>query len=229
MIIMIILTLIACLSGTRGYILVSVVVTYVSIFLYAGNRLRLMMCLSMLILALSKYHEIIDLVFNKLRMGESTGRRHSENLFVIELMNERPLFNVLFGNGFGSIAGQYSISENIILNVSDSAYTYKVLHYVTGFHNFWGTILYSSGIIGLFLIIVLYVSLLKRIVVSDVDCRFKIVSVAFWVSYAVLLWYRWTAACGVLEFAMFSYVLHDIEHRSVDVPIQIDEQIAKVT
>lgn len=221
---MIALTVVACLSGTRGYILVSVAVTCVSIFVYAEIRMRLIMCLSALLIGLIKYESILNLFLSKLRMGESTGRRTSENLFVLEFMNERSFFNLLFGNGFGAVVGRFSISEDIIARVSDTAYTYYVLHNVSGFHNFWATILYSSGIVGLIMVIALYIMLFRQVLSSNASFKFKIVALVFLLSYAVLLWYRWTATSGILEFAMFAYILYDIKLRS-ECKIEVENEI----
>ncbi len=214
LVLMLLHTLIACLSGTRGYMLVCIVVTMTSILLFSSLKQKLVALPLLLAGVLMERFNVMEFIFHSLRFGESTGRRQSEDLFVIRFMPKRPLFNILFGNGFGSPIGKYRISRSIIYEVADSRYTLKVLPKVEGFHNCWSTILYSSGIVGLILIVLLYGSIILQAMRAATDNRFRMILLSFLVSYAVLLWFRWTATSGILEFACLSYVIHDLKNHS---------------
>ncbi|MCC8052230.1 MAG: hypothetical protein LIP10_16580 [Clostridiales bacterium] len=157
MLCMIIMTLIACMSGTRGYIVVSLTVTFMSFFMKANKKWRIFLILVGILVLLIAFRYLADIFLVNLRMGSGTGRRQSENLFVIQFMWKRPLYVWLIGNGFGTVAGSFSISESIISAVSNSSYTYQVLHTATGFHNFYITILYSSGLVGLGFVLYIYI------------------------------------------------------------------------
>lgn len=210
---MIVLTIIACLSKTRGYILVTVAVTGVSIFLFLGIQWRIIFILLLSCIILFSYDAIIDFFMIDLRMGESTGIRTSENLFVLKFMNKRPLINLLFGNTFGAFVGQFPESESIISSVSYSSYTHYALYHRNSFHNFWATIYYSCGLIGVIIVCALYIFLIKKIINSNSNYKFKIVMLTYILTYAVLLWYRWTATSGILEFAIFAYVLYRVNNK----------------
>ena len=214
LVLMLLHTLIACLSGTRGYMLVCIVVTITSILLFSSLKQKLLALPLLLAGVLMERFNVMEFIFHSLRFGESTGRRQSEDLFVIWFMPKRPLLNILFGNGFGSPIGKYRISRSIIYEVADSRYTLKVLPKVEGFHNCWSTILYSSGIVGLILIVLLYGSIILQAMRAATDNRFRMILLSFLVSYAVLLWFRWTATSGILEFACLSYVIHDLKNHN---------------
>ncbi len=184
------------------------------ILLFSSLKQKLLALPLLLAGVLMERFNVMEFIFHSLRFGESTGRRQSEDLFVIRFMPKRPLFNILFGNGFGSPIGKYRISRSIIYEVADSRYTLKVLPKVEGFHNCWSTILYSSGIVGLILIVLLYGSIILQAMRAATDNRFRMILLSFLVSYAVLLWFRWTATSGILEFACLSYVIHDLKNHN---------------
>ena len=205
-------TLIACISGTRGYILVCLVVSFVSIILFPSIKLKLVALPILLVGFIIEHNAVFKVFENALRFGESTGRRTAENRFVIKFMLQRPFYNMLFGNGFGSRTTKFSISQAIISEVSDSSWSYKILQRVDSFHNLYFTILYSAGIVGVVMVLVLYYSIIKTSLTGCTNSKMKTVIVCFLLSYAVLLWYRWSATSGILEFAVLAYILNDI-HR----------------
>ena len=89
-----------------------------------------------------------------------------------------------------------------------------MLHRVDSFHNLYLTILYSAGVVGLLLVLVLYYRIMKKSLTSCTDNKMKIVIAVFLLSYAVLLWYRWSATSGILEFAVLAYILNDFNGHS---------------
>ena len=214
LIIMILHTFIACLSGTRGYILICLGMTLASIILFATPKQRIIIFLTSLAAICINLKKIIDVFYNTLRFGQSTGIRHAENTFVIRFMLERPILNILFGNGFGSQVKNFEVSDKIILDVSESTYQLYALLIRDGFHNFWLTILYSAGIIGLVLIILLYFNIIKKVRLCNVGAKMKFLLILYLILYAVLLWYRWSATSGVLEFAVLAFILKQIEHET---------------
>ncbi len=100
-----------------------------------------------------------------------------------------------------------------------------VLPRVEGFHNFWATILYSSGIVGLALVVIVYLSIISRALKATSDPKLRIILLSFLLSYAVLLWYRWTATSGILEFAVFSYILCDIQKQNRGETVSLEPHI----
>lgn len=223
---MLIHTLIACISGTRGYILVCLAVTIVSIVLFSSFKQKLVAIPVVIVGIIIEHNSIFQVFESTLRFGESTGRRNSENMFVIKLMLQSPIYNVLFGNGFGTPTKQFQAAPSIISEVADSRYTYVVLHNIDSFHNFYFTILYSAGIVGLLFVIALYCYLFKSALTSCNNRKMKIVIACYLVSYAVLLWYRWSATSGILEFVLVAYILSDLNKQSgTDITIQSKEKV----
>ena len=214
LIIMILHTFIACLSGTRGYILICLGISIASIVLFATPKQKSILFFTSLVVIAFNFNELVNLFNNTLRFGQSTGIRNAENSFVIKFMSKRPIFNILFGNGFGSQTKKFGVSNEIISEVSESIYQFNNLHIKDGFHNFWLTMLYSAGFIGLILIIIMYFNIIKKVTLYNVEPKMKLLLVLYLVLYAILLWYRWSATSGIFEFGVLAFILKQIEYDS---------------
>lgn len=194
-------------SGTRGYIIVVGGIFAVSLLYFIADKKKIILALLGVGIALVLWQYIFELFYSQMRFGESTGRRASENLFLVESLSTSPWYNVILGHGFGCPLVNVPDAESIISAVSNSDYTYYILHHVNAFHNCWLTVCYSAGIIGFILILILYFSLFKKVRIRCSNSKIRLCIYTFLVTYFVLLWYRWSATSGILEFFVVEIVL----------------------
>ena len=212
---------IACRSGTRGYIIVCIAVMTVSICCFAPLKAKGVGILICSVILLVERHSILHFFLETLRMGVSTGRRQAENLFILRFFSRSPWYIKLFGAGISTAASRYSITNEILSEMTVNSYTYRVLSDVNnlGFHNCWFTVLYTFGIVGFILFCFIYLRLFKKVLKIKAGNSFKMCMLTFLGAYAVLLFFRWTATSGIAEFAVFSFILSDMKKTaSVAVP-----------
>ena len=196
-------------SGTRAYLIITVILSLILVFLYSNNVLRtLILCLliTTIIMFLSS-DTLMSLVLKTTRLDESTGRRSSENLFVLKYMSNFDI-RTIFGYGFGTVVGNLPGASNVIAEVSNSEYTNYIINQVSGFHNFFFTVYYSSGLVGLALTVILFLKLIYVFLKSPISKSSKLYLIAYIFLYLLLLWYRWSCTSGILEFALLSYVFN---------------------
>ena len=194
-------------TATRGYIVVAGGVFMAAALCFISNRRKAVYSVGAAFALILFFQHIYELIFSSMRFGESTGRRHAENLFLIKSLGTSHLYNVLFGHGFGTSLTTVPEFESILSEVSNSNYTYYILHHVSGFHNFWATICYAAGIMGLLFIGILYFSLFWKARRYCKDKKIRLCIYAFLAAYFILLWYRWSATSGVFEFFVLAVVM----------------------
>lgn len=204
---MLIMLAITAYSGTRGYIVVVGAIFAASIVCFVHDRKKVILSLAAIALILLLWEKIYHIIFTELRFGESTGRRASENLFVLKSLTTSRFYNVLFGHGFGTSITKVPEFESILSSVSDSSYTYYIMHYVSGFHNCWYTIWYSAGTFGFIFIMTLYMSLFLKARSQCKNKKVRLTVYAFLFSYFILMWFRWSATSGIFEFFILAIVM----------------------
>ena len=199
-------TCISILSGTRGYLIICIAMLGIYTLLY-GNKIA--MCLIFMfgsLLLLVNYSTIFEKIVEMTRLGESTGRRKSEDLLVWNYMFSYPI-NMLFGLGFGKPVSELHNISDLITQVSNSPYTTYILYRVNAFHNLYTTTYYSTGLIGLSIIIMLFFKIIEYLKSNVLGKNIQFTLIAFVLLYMFVLWFRWSATSGILEFATVSFVL----------------------
>lgn len=207
-------SIISIISGTRAYLIICCVLTFIYIILYVDKKVKLIGCIAVLVVILLNH----NLVFNKFmeitRLDTGLGRRGSENLLVWKYMPSNT-FNMFFGYGFGKHIGTLPNISDLIPTISNTPYTEKVLYNGIGeFHNFYVTVYYSTGLIGVFLTILLFASIIKNLYKYVENKNLKLILIAYVLLYMFISWYRWTATSGILEFATLAFIF--INSKKVD-------------
>ena len=151
-----------------------------------------------------------------LRLTDGIGIRTAENKYIIKFMQQRPLFNILFGNGYGSNVNKFRESYDVIAEVVNDPWQFWKFHEELDFHNFWLANLYMSGIIGILLIIMMFIYICINIWDCKAENKFKLVMYSFILSYALMLWYRWSVTSGILEFAVLAYIIGNINNEKIE-------------
>lgn len=207
--------IIIVLSGTRGYMLIGIfifAVIFLSYILDIPNKgkamqLRISTCFlisSILIPILLIINQWFPLS-NILRLNEGLGYRENENYFVIEIMKNAPFFNVLFGFGIGGLANHIDGFYQIVQMASwNRRFMFKRLLTKTLFHNYWYTILFKQGIVGLFITICYFAGMLHKVLKLDANTWFKGILSAMIIGCVVSQTYRITATCLIFETIIIS-------------------------
>ena len=117
-------------------------------------------------------------------------------------------FRTFFGYGFGTVVGSLPGASTIIAEVSNTEYTNYIINQVSGFHNFFFTVYYSSGLIGLSLTILLILKMIYSFYTSPIAKSNKFYLTIYLFLYLMLLWYRWSCTSGILEFSMLAFAFN---------------------
>lgn len=198
-------TFLSIFSGTRGYIIVCLGMFFIYTIFYLTRFTKIMVSLSLLLAIILIGGSFLDNSIEGLGFKNSTGRRTSENNFVLQYMPNSPI-HMIFGYGFGKKVKTLPNHREYVYRVADTRYTNFILPQVNGFHNFYITIYYSSGLAGLTIVLFMLANIIKNLYKLR-DKKLAIILVSYVVLYMVLLWFRWTATSGILEFATIKYIL----------------------
>lgn len=199
-------TSIAILSGTRGYLIICIAMLMLYAILYGKKIVKFLVFMIFSMVLVLNYNTVFEKTVEITRLGESTGRRKSEDLLVWNYMFDNPS-NSLFGLGFGKpVSELYNISS-LISKVSNSPYTTYILYRVNAFHNLYTTTYYSAGLIGIILLGTIFLKIINYCKIYLIDKKIYYTSLTFVLLYMFVLWFRWSATSGILEFATFSFVL----------------------
>ena len=183
------------LSGTRGYMIIFAMIMAVTMIVYFMD--------------IPDHGKTFELI---LRLDESLGYRENENLYVKELMKRIPWYRKWFGWGFGrSAAGTKEALTAAGLASWNRRYMFGKLLQRTIFHNYWYTILFKQGISGLIVMILFYARMVKRICqdIKDRWIRYFLLMMA--VGTVILLTFRITATCSILEMLLVAYFIRQME------------------
>lgn len=202
-------------SETRGYLVICIFMTLVYILLYCSTQTKTMIVLGLIVIFVIFGSNLSEYFLKITRFDASTGRRGAENQFVLEYMFQSPI-HLIFGYGFGQRVGLLNDVGDLISTVSSGdVYVNYILYQVSGFHNFFATIFYSCGLVGLSIVFIAFIYLLFSFVMNY-SLKQAIVLCAYFASYLFLLWFRWSATSGILEFAVLSYVAASYKIQNCD-------------
>lgn len=203
------------LSGTRGYIIVVLGFSAIILLLYANKYIKFFSICLILMVILSNFDFFWQFFYSITGIDKSIGFRPAENKLIYMLFSQNSIINKLFGYGYGKILGSINNSRGIIYYVTYDDYTLMMFPLKTGFHNFYGTILYSSGIFGLTFVLSLFVYIIKKIKEFMYKKMEFIILILYIFLYMFILWYRWTATSGILEFASLAFCISNIKNCNV--------------
>lgn len=214
------------LSGTRGYTLVFGAGLALILFDYffTGDKTRfrvefatLIFCLlaiACLAAAVTMQDQLFAGIDNSLRLSDSLGIRDQENQVArLFYLNISPV-NQVFGIGIGESWSNYSEYVSAVRQVFGA--TGVEIRYLgragTNFHNFYANIICLQGLVGAGLIVLVFGNILAKV---NSYChgyrkmrRFLVVYVLM---IALMLYFRWSADCGITEFIMLACILNLIK------------------
>lgn len=207
--------MIVLLSGTRGYMLIiglPMLLTFILYLLdYPGKGKNMEARIGGVFVLLAVFtivYVIFDggtLISDLLRADQGLGYRENENYFVKAIIREAPWYHKLFGFGFGGYAQHI---ENFIDIVHESSwnrdYMLTKLLKRTIFHNYWYTVLFKQGIVGLFVMIGFYCTVFADIHHMKSGVWTKLLLYASIIGSIISLAFRITATCSILEFMIMA-------------------------
>lgn len=206
------------LSGTRGYMLIAGMMMMVLLLVYLldvpghGQKMpvRVGICCIMAALIILSFllMDQWDTLAQMLRLDDSLGYRENENLFVREIMKNAPWYNVLLGFGMGGSANHIDGFLKIVQIASwNRSFMFKRLLKKTLFHNYWYTILFKQGILGLLIIILFFVGMIQRILKLKTNRWFKGMLVMMVIGCMISQTYRITATCLIFETLIVTFFI----------------------
>lgn len=219
--------LIIILSGTRGYMVIWALPMAVVAIMYFldipgdGSRAPFRIAGALFFVAfavvaiavLNKAGSLSDL----LRIQEGLGYRENENVFVQEIISDAPWYHKLFGFGFGGkangVKGFYEALKTASWNRSIMFYK---LQSSTIFHNYWYTVLFKQGFLGLCGVFVFYAAIFKRVVCMNTCIWIRLLVFMVLAGTVISLTFRITATCSAYELLLVGYFirLFDKEQKS---------------
>lgn len=214
------------LSGTRGYMviialtLVVVVVAYLLDLPENGERafLRIGAC-CLIAAAVIICFFVIDrgeTIIRLLRLDEGLGYRENENIFVKEIMQRAPWYNQLLGFGFGGDASHVNGFLDVVGQASwNRGFMFYRLLTQTIFHNYWYTVLFKTGIVGMVMIITFYGLMLRRIFCVKGQKWEKWMLSMVVIGNIVSLTFRITATCSIFEMLLTAFFIRQMENEQI--------------
>lgn len=217
------------LSGTRGYMLVFIVcLAFLAIGFFAGKTrsrrtgegilLVSLLCLIAAIVAFAVYQDaILEKISSALRLHDSLGVREHENNIALSFFNNSDAFVRAFGIGIGGSWSDYPAYDNAVFNeFGGTGYQGRYMGRMgTNFHNFYANILGMQGLIGLALSAGVFIWI--GMIVFKKCARVKglrVFLIVYLICFAAMLYYRWSADCGIGEMIMLAYVLNLVDAKA---------------
>lgn len=218
--------MIVLLSGTRGYMLIIGLPMSITLLMYLldypgrGSNMEMRIGGAFLVLAvltiLYVFYDGGVWINELLRADQGLGYRENENYFVKTIIKEAPWYNKLFGFGFGGYAHHM---ENFIDIVHESSwnrdYMLTKLLKRTMFHNYWYTVLFKQGIIGLAVMLGFYFSVFVDIYRMKAGIWTKLLLYSSVIGTMISLAFRITATCSILEFLIMACFIKWINKRAL--------------
>lgn len=210
------------LSGTRGYILVfgACYAWMLLIYLFKGRSDRVrgettlfLLCLflvAVLILAAVYQDFLLEKISEVLRFGGGVGNRDQENAMVIDFYSNAPWYTKLIGIGIGGRWADYPAFVGAIAKCFSSTYLQGQYYGAVGtaVHNYFGNILILQGLAGSILVGGAFASMFGQSWRAANGNRAMVCFLfVYIISYAFMLYYRWSADCGISEMLMLAYVV----------------------
>lgn len=210
------------LSGTRGYTLVFGAGTALIFFDYLFSKGRernrvliavFVLCVIMtvcLVLFAALQDQLAEKINSALRLNDSLGIRDQENKIALGFYKNESFANRVFGIGLGAKWGDYPEYVNAVQSVfgpSGVASKY-IARSGTNFHNFYANILCLQGALGISFIAAFFLdAILKIRAICIKQIKMRSTLTIYVLMIALMLYFRWSADCGIIEFTMLAYVL----------------------
>lgn len=216
------------LSGTRGYMVIIALPLAVIVLAYlldipeSGQKafIRIGICCLIAAAAIISLFVIDrgETLIQILRLDEGLGYRENENLFVKEIMRRAPWYNQLFGFGFGGNASQVDGFLEAVQQASwNREFMFSRLLTRTIFHNYWYTVLFKTGILGMFMIILFYGLMLRKIFCVKGQAWEKWMLGMMVTGNIVSLTFRITATCSIFEMLLVAFFIRQLENEQIEI------------
>ena len=211
------------LSGTRGYTLVfgAGFLFILADFFFSGNKTRIRMQSSVLALCFVALvclllvgifqEQIFNKIDNSLRLSGSLGIRDQENKTGLLFYHSEHLASKLFGIGIGASWGEHPEYVSAVQSVfGTTGVAARYLSRVgTNFHNFYLNILCLQGLFGICILATVFFDLIgKALSLSCNSSKAAAFYVLYIVMFALMLYFRWSADCGIIELVSLAYIFN---------------------
>ena len=211
------------LSGTRGYTVIfglSVLVMYGDFFgiHFLRGKCTLSKRSVMAVLLITAgvifliYNEpVIEKVSSLLGLERSTGIRTYENAMSQEFFTHSSWPTKLFGIGIGGSGADYpAYIEALNRQSALGMWHYDTYYNATGtvFHNLYANILLTQGLLGVALTAAVFLDIFRKIrrgFWNSAPLKYSLL--LYLAGFAIMNYFRWSAACGIPEMMTFAYVL----------------------
>lgn len=216
------------LSGTRGYMVIIALPLAVIVLAYlldipeSGQKafIRIGICCLIASVAIISLFVIDrgETLIQILRLDEGLGYRENENLFVKEITQRAPWYNQLFGFGFGGNASQVKGFLEAVQQASwNREFMFSRLLTRTIFHNYWYTVLFKTGILGMAMIILFYGLMFRKIFCVKGQIWEKWMLGMMVTGNIVSLTFRITATCSIFEMLLVAYFIRQLENEQIEI------------
>lgn len=216
------------LSGTRGYMVIIALPLAVIVLAYlldipeSGQKAFIRIGICCLIASVAIISLFVtdrgETLIQILRLDEGLGYRENENLFVKEIMQRAPWYNQLFGFGFGGNASQVKGFLEAVQQASwNREFMFSRLLTRTIFHNYWYTVLFKTGILGMAMIILFYGLMFRKIFCVKGQIWEKWMLGMMVTGNIVSLTFRITATCSIFEMLLVAYFIRHLENEQIEI------------
>ena len=200
---------IVVLSGTRGYMIMSLLPLIPFVYCYTLKRGRSKSKSVVIItvyfivasLAILYYDPLLTSVSSLFRLSEGIGYRTNENAYIKALFRVEPIFNKLFGFGLGGRADNVPNNYSIARTASGTKtwMVYKLLTETTC-HNYWYMLLFKQGILGVAVCSHLFMQFFLKIRSIRNNNKYLFFSLFLaLVGVIISLTFRISGTCGIFE------------------------------
>ena len=220
------------LSGTRGYMIIyaAVFVPLAYSFFFElrdaglGSRSRVLLFILTLVLLAGIVIFVPSLAEEAMAMlrikgaNASTGIRKYENTAVWGFFMDAPVRVQLFGIGIGGRPGSWPeylrhLHEQFALGMWNREYYLNRSGAI--FHSLYACVLCARGLIGILVLILCYAGIWRRITACTAEYRgLRAALRLYFISFAVMNYYRWSSTCGIAELTVLACILTMIRVRS---------------
>lgn len=207
--------IIVILSGTRGYMVIIALPLAITFLIYLLDipeqgrymkfRIGMFCIIASFVVLWIVSSDIINILTESLRLDESLGYRENENIFVKKIIATSPMYNKIFGFGFGGNARHLNNFVDIVHEASwNRSFMIVRLLVRTIFHNYWYTVLFKQGVLGLIVMILFYIGMYFDVSHMKVNLWTKMLIYTTIIGNVVSLTFRITATCSIFEYLMLA-------------------------
>ena len=220
--------LVTVLSGTRGYMVIIALPMAVVMLAYLldlpengkNGLIRIGLCCLIGAAAIICLFVVDrgETVIQVLRLDEGLGYRENENLFVKEIMRRAPWYNQLFGFGFGGNASKVNGFLEVVQQASwNREFMFSRLLTRTIFHNYWYTVQFKTGILGVGMIILFYGLMIRKILCVKGQSWGKWMLGMMVTGNIVSLTFHITATCSIFEILLVAFFIRQMQNEQIEI------------